>query len=60
MKSPDLSIIIESANYLTYLAKARAFKPKGRPTPNPTPRMTKNATNIEMQQQHFLLQQPCY
>lgn len=60
MKSPALSIIIESANYLAYLDKARAFKPKGRPTPNPTPRTTKNATNIEMQQQHLVLQQPCY
>ena len=60
MKSPIWSTIIESANYLAYLAIARAFKPKGRPTPKLTARMTKNATNIETQQQNFLLQQPSY
>lgn len=54
LKSPAWSIIIQSANYLAYLAKARAFKPKGRPTPKPTPSMTKNATIIETHKKYFL------
>jgi hypothetical protein len=45
--------MIESANYLAYLAKARAFKPKGKPTPNPAPRMSKNTTVIEMHKHFF-------
>lgn len=54
MKSPFWSTIIESANYVAYLATARAFKPKGIPTPKPTPIITKKETNIAMQQQHLV------
>jgi hypothetical protein len=53
LKLPVLSTMIESANCLAYLAKARAFKPKGKPTPNPAPRMSKNTTVIEMHKHFF-------
>jgi len=51
---------MESANILAYLAKARAFNPKGRPTPNPTPSMSKNAPIIETHKKFLFFRQPFY